>query len=125
MKLVPVRNVLPVAAAVAVAVVIVEVAVVAVVVVIAVAAEIVAAAVAAGIVSKSLPNRFWNSWLHPYSRNLFQANLPGFRMPLGSRLRLTLRCSVRTSGDTACGHQRFLANPIPCSPVMAPFQSNT
>ena len=35
------------------------------------------------------------------------------------------RCNSRTSFETASGHQRFLARPMPCSPVMAPPQAMT
>ena len=41
-------------------------------------------------------------------------------MPFGSRACFTTRWSLRASLETACGHQRFLARPMPCSPVMAP-----
>ena len=47
-------------------------------------------------------------------------NLPGFKMPCGSRACFTVRCSSRASLETASGHQRFLARPMPCSPVIAP-----
>ena len=46
-------------------------------------------------------------------------------MPLGSRACFTVRWSSRASFDTACGHQRFLARPMPCSPVMTPPQAMT
>ena len=46
-------------------------------------------------------------------------------MPCGSSACLTVRCSSRTSLETASGHQRFLARPMPCSPVIEPPQART
>ena len=52
-------------------------------------------------------------------------NLSGFKMPFGSKARFTTRCNARASRETASGHQRFLARPIPCSPVITPPQAMT
>src|ERR1035437_8787824 len=52
-------------------------------------------------------------------------NLPGFKMPCGSSAALMVRCSFCDSLETACGHQRFLARPMPCSPVMLPPEAIT
>src|SRR6266851_4850803 len=46
-------------------------------------------------------------------------------MPLGSRVALMRWCRVRTSGVVAAGHHFILARPMPCSPVMTPFQART
>ena len=46
-------------------------------------------------------------------------------MPRGSRACFTVRWSARTSLETASGHQRCLARPMPCSPVIAPPQAMT
>ncbi len=50
-------------------------------------------------------------------------NLPGFRMPRGSRASFIFRWASWVVSLTASRHQRFLAMPTPCSPVMAPFQA--
>src|SRR5688572_30097646 len=66
----------------------------------------------------------------PFAKQLFgqanegensdYANLPGFRMPLGSRAVLIFACKARTSGVVAGGHHFFFASPMPCSPVITP-----
>src|SRR6266498_643356 len=54
-----------------------------------------------------------------------QRNFPGFKMSFGSRICFSRRCRLRATSLVASGHQRFLARPIPCSPVITPPQART
>jgi hypothetical protein len=128
-KPVPAKSVRPVAEVAAVAAAAIEV-----VVVVAVATEAIVAVVAAA--AENVAAAIANKQSHCSSSNSgghigvaddpsAQTNLPGFKIPFGSRQCLIFPCNVRTAGETARGHQGFLAKPMPCSPVITPSHAKT